>query len=259
MLKFCLGLAMAALALAPRTYAAEGEEPAAEAEEPAPRLPLARAERPLTLPQGVLEPLARFSVVSEPPRLFDLGFGAAAGITDDLELRVVVAPLQIAPSLIYGQVGHPGPSVGATFRLYGQRTQLGFSADATFITLPHSAGAVVDLGLPIHSRSGDRVRLDYGVFARVTQSQDKTVVASVPFSLAVDLVPELHFGASTGVVVSPDAASLPLGFFAGYTIGGADGPLFEIDPYFRLPGFLSTAPSDDRYEAGVTLRAFLYL
>ena len=86
MLKLCLGPAVAALALAaaPSAYAAEDGQPAGGAEEPAPRLPLAHAERPLTLPRAVLEPLARFSVVNEPPRLFNLGFGAAAGITDDL-------------------------------------------------------------------------------------------------------------------------------------------------------------------------------
>ncbi|HEY2511056.1 MAG TPA: hypothetical protein VGI39_09380 [Polyangiaceae bacterium] len=260
MLKLCLGLAAAAIALATTTpaRAGEGEEPAEETDVAPPRLPLAHAARPLTLPQGVLEPIARFAVLQEPPRLWNLGFGAAAGLTDHVEVHAVVAPLQISPSATFGQQGHPGPSVGATAWLSGQRSQLGLSAEVTWITVPHGSGAVIDLGLPVHSRSGDTVRLDYGAFVRLTQSADKTAAVSLPFSFAVDLIPAIHLGAGTGLVYD-GSLNIPLGFFAGGAIGGADGPLVEIDPYFRLPSLFSSAQSDQRYEAGVTLRGFFYL
>jgi hypothetical protein len=128
---------------------------------------------------------------------------------------------------------------------------------------------------------GKMMRLDAGVFFPVTV--DRTIEPflgttttkphvglNIPVSFLVDIIEPLHVAVGTGFQSRFDNfghdISIPLGFEVGYAIGGKDGPIVDIDPFFRWPLlFLPGAPTGlDKVQAGffilgVNARAYFYL
>ena len=228
------------------------------------RLPLSYIERPLTLPRLVLNPVAELNVTRDSgDYAVNLALAAAVGITDDWEIHAVVAPLQLSPGVTYGQADQPGPSLGTTYRMLSRGTEAALRLDVTALTLPHTTGAIVRPGMPFRAHAGESVRFDWGVFVNVTASHTTTVGVQLPFALAVDIVEPLHVGVNTGLTLdsidAPGSLAIPLGFFAGYAIGGKDGPILDIDPFFRWPKVASSDPGPPPWQLGLEVGGFFYL
>lgn len=244
------------------------------------RLPLSYTERPLTLPRFVLNPLAELYVAKEDIDTFvNLGVSAAFGITDDFQVEAVVAPLQFSPTFKYGQTEQPGPALGATFRLLRGSFELGAHVDATVITYSPLSGMIVRPGIPARLHIGKSVRIDAGAYVPISVispgggvSSTTTVGLQVPLAAAFDIIEPLHVGVSTGVRIdnfnaAGNTFAIPLGFFAGYAVGGKDGPILDIDPFFRWQSFATPSPADPNadkinaghYQVGVEVGGFFYL
>lgn len=247
------------------------------------RYPVAQAARPLTLPRFILNPEIDFDV----RRLNDavgthfanVTLGASFGATDNLSLRAIVLPLELAGAepLHYGQTTEiPGPTVGATYRLLHGPVEVGASLDASVITLSGLSGVVVTPGVPVRVHAGRKVRIDTGAYLSIQRASvpgpagqnpaevlpsfggsrsDNVVGFSVPVGVLYDVTEPIHVGVSTGFVIDDltdvDAtARIPLGIFAGYAIAGKDGPILDIDPFFTftslfLPGPNPSLPGGD--------------
>jgi hypothetical protein len=254
----------------------KGEEKKEQGEEG--RLPLSFTERPLTLPRLVLNPLAELSVAKDDDTFVNLGVSAAFGITDDIQLEATPLPFQLSPTLKYGQAEQPGPSLGATFRFLKGSFELGAHADATLVTYSPLSGGIVRPGIPARIHIGKSVRIDAAAYLPIyfidagTGSSTTTVGLQVPLAAAFDIIEPIHVGMNTGARIDDLKAAgntfaIPFGLFAGYAIGGKDGPLLDIDPFFRWSSFATPALSDPnadkfnpgRYQVGVEVGGFLYL
>ncbi len=262
----CAALGAILLFIAARGDADADEEAVVDAP---PRMPLAYAERPLTLPRLALDPAASFGVDREEATLVNLGFALAFGVTDAFEVHAIVAPLQLSPTVRYGQGEQPGPSVGAIYRFSPDAaTVAGLQLDATVLTLPETSGAILRPGLPLRSHTGKTVRFDYGFYFPVTIGVSKTVGFQAPFAVAANVSSAVHIGFTSGLSFQTFDAPLnlvmPFGVLAGSAIGGKDGPILDIDPFFRWPQLLSASPPTGEntaavFQVGVDVRWFLYL
>jgi hypothetical protein len=237
-------------------------------DEQAPRLPLAYAQRPLTLPRFVLNPLAEVYAAKAQATFLNATLAAAFGVTDDFEIEAVVAPLQLSPnSATYGQADQPGPSLGVTYRPAHVGAEVGLHLDATVITLPAASGALFRPGIPVRFHAGKNVRVDLGAYLLVTASKTTTVGFALPVAFAVDLAEPFHLGVNSALSIetfdNPFSLAIPFGFFAGYAVGTKDGPVLDIDPFFRWPNVASSDVRGqntlDPFEAGVELGGFFYL
>jgi hypothetical protein len=281
----------AVIALVTRSALAEptGAEP--EKEEAAEgRYPVAEAERPLTLPRFILNPEIDFDVRrlndAVGTHLANLTVGASFGVTDNLSVRAIVLPLELAGTepVHYGQTTEvPGPTVGATYRFLHGPVEVGASLDASLITLSGLSGVVLTPGVPVRIHAGRKVRIDSGAYLSLQLASvpgptgqnpaaaspsfggsrsDNVAGLSVPVSVLYDITEPIHVGVSTGFAIDDfsdvDAtAHIPLGIFAGYAIAGKDGPILDIDPFFTftslfLPGPNPSLPGGDASVAAPT-------
>jgi hypothetical protein len=257
----------------------EKTEPAGEAKGEEGRLPLSYTERPLTLPRLVLNPAAEFNVTKEDDTFVNLAITAAFGITDDLQVQADVAPLQLSPTAKYGQTEWPGPSVGVKYRFLRGSFELGVRADVILVTYSPLSGAIFHPEIPARLHIGKSVRIDAAPSAYIRFISDgsgrptnTTVGLYVPVAAAFDIIEPLHVGLDTGIWIGDmktvgDTFAIPLGIFAGYAIGGKDGPILDIDPFFRWPTFATPALSDPNadklnpghYQVGLEVGGFFYL
>jgi len=165
---FCVVPAMVAVASTARAQAAPDAS--------ALRLPVSEAQRPLTLPRLVLAPEIGFDVDHRPNQgaYGDLDASGQFGITDDLMVDALVAPLQLwAPpgnaNLVYPnesrvQYGETtrnrGPSVGLTYRFLRGSTEIAGSLTGRVFTVPGLSGGAIIPSLPIRVHATERVRVD---------------------------------------------------------------------------------------------------
>jgi hypothetical protein len=270
---------MALVAGAAGTARAEGEG----GEKGGEKMPLPLAERPLTLPKMTLAPVVGFAVAH---RVVDganlatavgLEIGAHFGILDDLEVGATVLPLALAPDFAY-----ENPQIEGTFRFVKGKVELGARLRASFVTQKGAGGVAVEAGVPVLVHLGEAARIDTGLFVPMGFGTGPAfggeyiggttaIGLRIPFQFIYDVIPALHVGAQTGVVIADfnDAAKLtyiPLGFVAGYAIGNEKGPLVDIDPFFNFPYFASPgvpAPADKinagYFQVGLEATVFLYL
>src|SRR5262249_40396847 len=95
-------------------------------------------------------------------------------------------------------------------------------------------------------------------------------VLSIPLQFLVDVIDPLHVAVKTGFAAYFDdfghSFTIPVGFEVGYALGGSEGPLLDINPFFQWPTlFIPGAQTGlDKvqpgyFEAGVSLRAYFYL
>ncbi len=165
------------------------------------RLPIRRAERPLTLPRHVIRGVfaagvehASYTLDAEVPiheTITDVGFffGAAGGISDDFELEAsiepavritsfegpqagcpvvlatgcVVAPLPPAGATIHTKAYFANPTIGATWRFVASR-HLDAGARLT-VSIPVDRDRYLGIlpGFPVRLRFARTVRIDTGL------------------------------------------------------------------------------------------------
>jgi hypothetical protein len=236
------------------------------------RLPVGYAARPLTLPRLVLAPEAAFTVLqlpgitvmgttTTPDAIVALGFGAAFGVTDDLQVDALLLPFTISPEANFGD-----PELGATLRFLRSTVEMGARVS---ISLPVQTESDfgIDLGLPVLVHVGAHGRLDTGFFVGMVFANDTVIAERIPIAYTHDLTESLFVGLDTGVGVEKadfDTLTVPLGLHVGYTIPSATGPMLEIGgrfawPWFLLPGASDSKVNADIYELGVVATYFIYL
>ena len=270
-----------------------GTAPHAEEEAAEGRLPLAAAERPLTLPRMVLSPELDVDLthVANDGSYVNATLLASFGITDDFTVRAAVAPLQLTGAngqgFHYGQsTENLGPSVGATYRFVRGHVEVGASLDLGLPTLANTSGVFFTPAVPVRIHIGKKLRLDTGVavpIASITRSATVVVPSlgpvsqshttttegiNIPFSALYDITEPIHVGAATAFSIGDvndvsHSTLIPFTVFAGYALGGKDGPILDIDPFFQLPFALtpgaSSATQTGSFVVGVNLGGFLYL
>jgi hypothetical protein len=289
-----LAAGLATLALATNTLA---QDPPAPTPTPAGdgALPVAYAQRPLTLPEMTISPemnvqVSHFEVGGSgffggAINVFFLEVGGSFGIMDDL--MVEARPL----GFVAGDVDtdYSRFQIGATYRFLKEPLEMG----ARFrFQIDNGGNLYLNPGLPMRIHAGDAVRIDTGVeftgFLPTGGGDPSALIAGVhtdflrpsgffllpsveagiPFDIAFNIVDEVFLGLSTGYGIGDlsepaDASFMPLGFFVGGTVPGEKGPLVDIGGSFGFPYFLIGSndenPTTELWAVGVTARGFIQL
>lgn len=246
------------------------------------RLPIPEAQRPITLPRLVLAPTVGFDVDQQgTASLFaDLDVSGRFGITDDLTVHALAAPLQLsAPGgggLYYGQTNaYDGPGLGVTYRFVRGAAELGVDLSGNVFTVPHLSGGSVSLAVPLRVHATPQLRLDAVPSVDVVLATETTTDTSantarvhVPVSAHYDVVDVVDVGLTTGLTVydvnnARTSTGIPLGVLLGFVIPGAKGPVVDIDPYFTFPYLLLPGRVDvtnsAQYVVGLNVTGYLYL
>jgi hypothetical protein len=285
------------------TSAAAGEPEEHKAEG---RLPLSYTERPLTLPRMILAPEGEFAVDhfdAGAGSITQVGIGLSArfGILDDLEAFALFAPIDFGPFPAMtgeSQVHYGNPTLGATYRFLRGRFEVGATVGLTIVhelNLDEFAspapqiqtGVILEPGAKFRFHITPKALLEGGVFLPIefgalpAGATGNNVGAGlrVPLAFAYDIIEPFHVGVRTGVGIAsfgpPPGTSVgenlyvPLGIFAGYAVGGKNGPILDIDPFFTWTALLTPgaqshglAPGDTVHpadiSAGISLGGFLY-
>lgn len=278
-----------------------GVSPAARADEDpgALRLPVPEAQRPVTLPKLVLAPEAGFDVDRQGNAgvFGNLTLSARFGITDDLTLDAVVAPLQLwvprGGGFGYGETTEDrGPSLGLTYRFVRGPVEVAASLAGRLFTVSGLSGSAIMGSLPIRIHATESLRLDATPtvnvwIAQQTPSTPPTTIGITPvgappstatsasavrLQLPLDAIYNVtrafDLGVTTGLTVydasdARNTTGIPLGALMGFAMAGSQGPVLDVDPYFSLPYLLMpgrTQPTNSgQYVIGVDLTGYLYL
>ena len=261
-------------------------------------MPLRYVERPLTLPKDTLAPQLSigelhfqqsFGRTSIAANAIGLDLGVAYGLTDDLTLDLTPLTMLIVrtdsgsfndTTTYYGTF-----RLGGTYRFFhsemadvGGRFEFGATGASHAL---HLSG-----GVPVQLRFGQLVRVDTGAFLTAFfptkgGSVDAAVaypglslplpgtvggLAGVPVNASVQVVDAVYAGVDTGFGIASFRGQvdrncfMPLGFHAGYTLGGA-APVADVALGFSFPFFLlgaDSGPPMTRYwQVGLGVRAYL--
>jgi hypothetical protein len=272
-------VAAAAIFLAVRSAAAEGTQP------------VPYVSRPLTLPKLVLVPEVSATVdrvsdatiamlgLTTPKNLQVSGAVTVRfGILADIEVGAVVAPIDIVPSVAYGD-----PSIYGKFRFIRSTSfEMAGYIDTTFITHPSQnpdlylpvlgskAGVLFAPGLLCRIHASDVAKIDLGGIVPIQLGVGAHDVGlEVPVEVAFSIYEQLSLGARTGFGVVDFGAPklensyLPLGFFAGYTFAADRGPVLDLQGAFSWPRFVTPGAAskldDADYQIGFSAALYLYL
>ncbi len=281
--------ALAVLALAigvaspSRAYADEPtEEPP-----PAPRLrlPVSSAQRPLTIPELVLNPAMDFAAVHQGAQAgtyADLDGSVAIGLTDDLTLGALALPLQLAGpganGFRYGQnVGNRGPSLDGRYRFVrGPVVELAAGLTLRIFTLPGIRGSAIIPSVPVRFHVTDALRIDVVPAVNITRATQTTgprapadaVRINVPVSVLYNITEPLDVGVTSGLTIydvndTKNTTGVPLGAFVGYAIAGTHGPVLDLGPFFTFPYLVmpgrATVTNTAQYVVGASLVGHVYL
>jgi hypothetical protein len=243
--------------------------------------PVSYVERPLVIPRMTLAPQLSIDVT----HVTGLGsieagmaLGAAFGVTKDLELGAVVLPLTFSPSFAYGNL-----ELFGTYRfVHNHQLDVGGRLRVAVLTprLGIRAGSVIEPSVPLLLHIGKSARLDAELGVPIslngvtgegaTLAQSTFVGLDVPVAFSVDIIEPLHVGVRSGVQIfdlghPKAAATIPLGFFAGYAVGGKK-PVVDIDPFFTWTSFLTPGGgagnekiNPGNWTVGLEVRAYIYL
>jgi hypothetical protein len=192
----------------------------------------------------------------------------------------------------YGNINTPGPTFGATYRLVKGDLELGAALDVSIVTYTDASGTLIVPSIPLRLHIGKSARLDTGVLIDIAtagsvstgpssggsggsiSSSGSNVVAGmqIPLRVGFDITRQIHLGGETGFTIADfsnagHTIEIPLGVFGGYTVvGGKEGPLIDIDPFFRWPLFFFPGAPDGlsavepgSFMVGVEAAGYLYL
>lgn len=227
----------------------------------APALPLAWAERPLTLTGQTIRADGAFALTRAAVVRTDtstgfpvpghetylaLHLGAGYGITDDIEVGAEVLPLLLSPSVVYDD-----PSLYALFRFVSGFADLGATVGVRF---PVEGVLTFLPGIPVRLHLSPSVRLDTGALLeiaiadRVDADNVPILTPRVPVELSVSATPQIFLGAGTGWLF-PDVTEhmrplQSLSVFAGYTVPTDAGPLADLRVRFGFPQLLHYSPGE---------------
>ncbi|MBL8604201.1 MAG: hypothetical protein JNK72_19900 [Myxococcales bacterium] len=220
------------------------------------RYPLEFNQRPITLPartlriDGDLQFNATTASVttggvtqSTTSVATSLLLGGGIGLTDDLELGGLIAPIQLNPEARYGN-----PSVYGRYRIARGPTEL--SLDGAFV-VPTRSGevAALQLGASALIRTLNAGRFDLGGHIRINFSDPTSTDFIVPVRYAFQVNPQTAIGVSTGLFVPNnfkfDFATIPLGVFGRLALPGVNGtPVADIVAAFDFNNFIQFGGSD---------------
>ena len=261
------------------------------------RLPVPKAQRPLTLPSLVLAPEAGFQVDERPSEgaFGELDVSAGFGITDDLAVHALVAPLQLwAPGgggLHYGETNRNfGPGAGVTFRFVRGPVEIAADLSGHVFTIPDLSGGSVTPSVLVRVHATEMVRLDVapavtlqfatqttaptasfgsGIAAVPASSSSANAVrVEVPVSLLGNLTRSFDVGITTGLTIYDttdvrNSTGIPAGVLVGYAVPGPHGPVLDVDPFFDFPYLVmpgrAAVTNTGQYQVGLTVRGYLYL
>jgi hypothetical protein len=252
--------------------------------------PLAYCSRPLTLPtltlapqvSGLLDKLSTktaLTVYTQDPKTLNLtgSLGASFGVFESIEVGAVVLPLEVLPTVVYGD-----PSVHGTFRFLKGSFELAGYLGTTFIThnakdpelmlpvLNENAGVVLEPGLLARIHGGGHFKLDVSALLPIQLGAGVNDLGlSIPVEVALNLVDWFHVGASTGFGIvnlnddpSLSGSYIPLGLIAGFAFGH-DRPVVDLDALFRWPDFVTPGATQKfdavDFQAGLSLTVYVYL
>jgi hypothetical protein len=242
------------------------------------RLEVSFTERPLTMPRLILNLEGELGVEHVDPAT-TLGFTLSGrfGITDDLEVNAIFAPLEVGPygSTDPSKFAYANPEIGATYRFLRGRFELGATLGVTVVHQRYDnvfqapawavqTGAIVEPGAVFRFHITKEALLFGGVYIPIEGGSVDPALGGensfgvgfrIPVSFAYDIMEPLHVGVTTGVgLVSFSAPTngsvaenlyIPIGAFAGYAIAGKNGPILDIDPFFTWPYLLT--PSSESH------------
>jgi hypothetical protein len=245
-------------------------------DESAMRLPVPESMRPITLPRHIVSAAVGFTFERYPGDLgyADLDVSGRFGITDDLSIHALVAPLQLSSPpgrghFEYGQsVGNQGPGVGATYRFVGGPVEVGADLTAYVFTIPGLTGGSLTPSLPIRFHPTWALRLDVDPNVVFVAAASNAVRLHVPITLRANLTRSFDVGMTTGVASydlsnARNDTGIPLGFLLGYAIPGSAGPVADIDPFFTFPYLVlpgrASPMNSGQWEVGLTVTGFFYL
>lgn len=254
-------------------------------------MPLAVAQRPLTLPRLTVAPTlgVDFSHVERDAKRglqspLNLDVSARFGVLDDFEISAVVLPLQMLPSVAY-----KSPRFEATFRLLKGVVELGARLGMTFVRQDEAQGVAIETGVPVLIHLGDVGRIDMGVFVPMDfntgtavsgdlTGQSKTGAAvsddlpgqstaiglRLPIQLLYNVLPTFYLGARTGVGTAhvSDAGrhlDVPLGILGGYSFGSEKHAFVDVNGYFTFSSLVRGDTINPRdFKTGVSATMFFY-
>jgi hypothetical protein len=264
------------------------------------RLPVSYTERPITLPRLILNPELEFAFErvafgGVAPQNIAIGLSARFGITDDLDAYAIFAPLEIGPfgDAAIGGAGfhYVNPKIGATYRfIHKEKLEIGATLGLAIVThvsegvgvpIPEDkAGVVIEPGAVAKLHISKEMSLEAAAYVPLEIGTLTGAGLRVPLAFAYDITEPFHVGVRSGVGIlnfAPDKGAIgdgvyvPLGVFAGYAVGGKDGPILDIDPFFTwpalftpantaAPGLKGTSHVNGGYiSVGLSLGGFIYL
>ncbi len=212
--------------------------------------------RPLTLDRAML----RFDAdaiyrhrAGPPDETFGLDAGLGIGITRDFELGATFLPLQLAPDVDYLQ-----PSFYVQGRFVRGTAEVAVRGSVMFPT-NDAEHALFEVGLPILIHVGRVVRFDLGAFLQLETTDPLGWWVRFPLGLTINATPRFFLGPYAGFRVRLDARGqeIPVGFLAGYAIGGGTvHPVGDIGGQFQFDDVTSTAGN---WSLALVTRWFIYL
>jgi hypothetical protein len=199
------------------------------------------------------------------------------GVLSDIEVGAIVAPIDVSPTVAYGD-----PRVYGTFRFIRSTFEMAATIDTTFIThasqnpslylpvLGSKAGVVFTPGLYTRVHGSDLVKVDVGglvLFQLGDGARD--IGLRVPIEVAFNVHEQVFLGARTGFGVvdfsAPELQTsyLPLGAFVGYSVSSDGGPVLDLQGAFTWPKLVTPGAASKLdyadYQVGFSLAVYLYL
>ncbi|MFT3774845.1 MAG: hypothetical protein QM820_56575 [Minicystis sp.] len=254
--------------------------------------PLPYAQRPLTLPRMTISPELDFTATrvggaAPAGALVPVGIniGASFGITKDIEVGALFLPIQFAPTAGYGSSAGANGSLQffGTYRFIHHRDVEMGARLRTFIVTQGVTGAVIEPSVPVLLHLGRAARLDVELGVPITiagvngvtgagaaKASRSYVGIDLPISLSFNVIQPLYLGVKTGLNIydlghPKEFASIPLGFFLGYSVG-RDKPILDIVPFFTWSQFLTPGGglgnekfNAGYFTAGLIAKGFIYL
>ena len=226
---------------------AHAQPPPPAPDAPAEILPTAFAERPLTLPRGLVRADAIFSGRSA-ERMFGTGRDSSlhflgtlgVGLGDDFEGGLVLLPLELVPDTRYEAIGAYGLG-----RYLGGDVEAGVFAEARMSFHHEDSIGQTTIALPFLFRIAPAVRLDVVPRFLAVYGDPVETVLALPVTVTVHATATFFAGLETGLTVvdwqdgfGEDRRGntfIPAGIFIGGTLRGAHGPRGDLRLSWLLP------------------------